>query len=86
VAINNTYFESFASAAGCNASAISQALDCLRSVPVGTIANASAVAGIFGGSPTLGGYIAEQPAKRLREGRYLRVPVLSTTVLDEGTL
>jgi para-nitrobenzyl esterase len=79
-------FGSFSSSAGCNASALSQALECLRSVPLDNIVKAIAATGGAGGVPTFGGYISEAPAKRLREGRYLRIPVIATANLDEGTM
>jgi carboxylesterase type B len=82
---NDDYFETFASAAGCNTSDLSQALGCLRSVPLDNIVKAMAALGGAGGTPSLGGYISEAPAKRLEDGRYLRIPVIATTNLDEGS-
>jgi carboxylesterase type B len=83
---NNTYFEWFSAAAGCNMSDFEETLGCLRSAPLDKIMDGMKATGGAGAAPSLGGYIWEKPAKLLQEGRYHRIPVVATTALDEGVM
>lgn len=63
----------------------SASLDCLRSLPldeINTILNGTTTSW----PPVLDGdFIADYPSNQLREGRFLKVPVLIGTNADEGT-
>ncbi|KAJ7023146.1 extracellular triacylglycerol lipase precursor [Mycena alexandri] len=75
-----------------NTSTTDNSFECLRSVPVDEIVNAqeAAVAGaVVGWTPVIdghGGFIPELPSKLVAEGRFSRIPFISGTNLDEGTL
>ncbi|KAJ7923534.1 extracellular triacylglycerol lipase precursor [Mycena leptocephala] len=75
-----------------NTSATYTSFECLRNVPVDEIvtAHATAVAtAVIGWSPTIdgpGGLIPKLPSKLMAEGHFSRIPFISGTNLDEGTL
>ncbi|KAJ6463699.1 extracellular triacylglycerol lipase precursor [Mycena vitilis] len=75
-----------------NLSATDNSFECLRAVPVDEIvtAHAAAVAtAVVGWTPVIdgpGGLIPELPSELVAEGHFSRVPFISGTNLDEGTL
>ncbi|KAJ7150711.1 extracellular triacylglycerol lipase precursor [Mycena filopes] len=75
-----------------NTSSTDTSLECLRAVPVEDIvaAQETAVAGaVIGWTPVIdgpGGFIPALPSKLVAEGKFARIPFISGTNLDEGTL
>jgi len=74
--------DQFVASVGCNTA--SDVPACLRSLPVATLLNASAV---FGWSPIVDGFdIPLEPNTAIRKGFFRRVPILNGTNLTEGQL
>ncbi|KAJ7227812.1 esterase 1 [Mycena haematopus] len=75
-----------------NTSTTFDSFECLRNVPVDDIVTAEAVAvatTVVGWTPVIdgiGGFIPELPSKLMAEGHFSRIPFISGTNLDEGTL
>ncbi|KAK7024892.1 carboxylic ester hydrolase [Favolaschia claudopus] len=75
-----------------NTSSTHDSFDCLRSVPLDEIvqAQAAAVANtVVGWTPVIdgpGGFIPELPSELMARGHFSRIPFISGTNLDEGTL
>ncbi|KAJ7314434.1 extracellular triacylglycerol lipase precursor [Mycena albidolilacea] len=75
-----------------NTSTTFDSFECLRNVPVEEIvtAHAAAVATtVVGWTPVIdgpGGFIPDLPSKLVAEGHFSRIPFISGTNLDEGTL
>ncbi|KAF7356201.1 Carboxylic ester hydrolase [Mycena venus] len=75
-----------------NTSTTFNSFECLRTVPVDVIVNAHATAvatTVVGWTPTIdgpGGFIPELPSKLMAKGHFSRIPFISGTNLDEGTL
>ncbi|KAJ7199115.1 extracellular triacylglycerol lipase precursor [Mycena haematopus] len=75
-----------------NTSTTFDSFECLRNVPVDDIVTAEAAAvatTVVGWTPVIdgiGGFIPELPSKLMAEGHFSRIPFISGTNLDEGTL
>ncbi|KAF7370188.1 Carboxylic ester hydrolase [Mycena sanguinolenta] len=75
-----------------NTSTTFNSFECLRNVSVDDIVNAQAAAvatTVVGWTPVIdgpGGFIPELPSKLMAEGHFSRIPFISGTNLDEGTL
>ncbi|CAK7228907.1 hypothetical protein SBRCBS47491_007068 [Sporothrix bragantina] len=80
-----TAYDNLVHNTSCVSSTARSSLDCLRQLPLQEI-NATLAASSDNWSPVLDGdFIADYPYNQLRDGRFVRVPVLIGCNSDEGT-